>query len=64
MDLASSPLRCEDMVQAGRIAGLSEKECKVIISEVRDAVREWPKFAAEAEVMDEFVTKIGARLGV
>ena len=52
----------EDMVQAGRIAGLSEKECRAIISEVRDAVREWPRFAAEAEVKDEFVTKIGARL--
>ena len=52
----------EDMVQAGRIAGLPEKECKVIISEVRDAAREWPRFAAEAEVKDEFVTKIGARL--
>ena len=53
-----------DMVQAGRIAGLSEKECKVIISEVRDAVREWTKFAAEAEVKDEFVAKIGKRFEV
>ena len=51
-----------DMVQAGRIAGLSEKECKVLISKVRAAVREWPRFAAEAEVKDEFVTKIGNRL--
>ena len=53
-----------DMVQAGRIAGLSEKECKAIISEVRDAVREWTKFAAEAEVKDEFVAKIGKRFEV
>ena len=52
----------EDMVQAGKIAGLSEKERKVIISEVRDAVREWPRFAAEAEVKDEFTEKIGKRL--
>ena len=51
-------------MQAGRIAGLSEKECKVIISEVRDAVREWTKFAAEAEVKDEFVAKIGKRFEV
>ncbi len=52
----------EDMVQAGKIAGLSEKECRGIISEVREAVREWPRFAAEAEVKDEFVVKIGNRL--
>ena len=51
-----------DMVQAGRIAGLPAKECKGIISEVRDAVRTWPRFAAEAGVKDEFVSKIGARL--
>ena len=52
----------EDLVQAGKVAGLSEKECKVVISEVRDAVRAWPKFAEEAEVKEEFVAKIGARL--
>ena len=52
----------EDMIAAGRIADLRPKECESIISEVREAVRAWPRFAAEAEVKDEFVEKIQARL--
>ena len=52
----------EDMIAAGRIADLRPKECESIISEVREAVRVWPRFAAEAEVKDEFVEKIQARL--
>ena len=49
----------EDMIAAGRIGDLRPKECESIISEVREVVRAWPQFAAEAEVKDEFVTKIG-----
>lgn len=52
----------EDMIAAGRIADLRPKECGSIISEVREAVRAWPRFAAVAEVKDEFVEKIQARL--
>ena len=52
----------EDMIAAGRIGDLRPKECESIISEVREAVRAWPQFAAEAEVKDEFVEKIQARL--
>lgn len=52
-------IETEDILCSGKIAGLVEKECRKIIAEVRDAVAEWERFAAEAEVKDEFVTKIG-----
>lgn len=52
-----------DLIAAGRIAGLSTKECGTILAEVRAAVAEWPRFAAEAEVKDEFAVKIGQQLG-
>jgi len=52
----------QDMIDAGKIAGLDEKSCRAIIGDVRDAVRDWPRFAAEAEVKDEFVSKIGNML--
>lgn len=48
----------EDILCAGKVAGLSEKQCRIILSEVRDAVAEWKRFAEEAEVKDEFVAKI------
>lgn len=52
-------IETEDILCSGKIAGLVEKECRKIIAEVRDAVAEWERFASEAEVKDEFVTKIG-----
>lgn len=52
-------IETEDILCSGKIAGLAEKECRKIIAEVRDAVAEWERFASEAEVKDEFVTKIG-----
>ena len=48
-----------DLLAAGKVAGLDERTSRTIVSEVRDAVAAWPRFAAEAEVKDEFVTKIG-----
>ena len=53
----------EDMVAAGRVAGLNERECRALIAEVREAVAAWPRFAAGAEVKDEFTAAIGERLG-
>ena len=44
----------EDMIAAGKIAGLNEKIAKGIINEVREAVHEWPRFAAEAQVREDF----------
>ena len=49
-----------DLIAAGAIAGLDKGECQAIVSAVREAVRAWPTFAAEAEVKDEFVEKISA----
>ena len=54
----------DDLVACAARGNISSRRARAFISEVRDAVREWPKFAAEAEVKDEFVTKIGARLEV
>lgn len=54
----------EDMVASARVAGLSEKEARRVIGEVRAAVREWKRFAAEAGVRDGFVPTIAARLGI
>ena len=48
-----------DLLAAGKVAGLDERTARSIVSEVRDAVAAWTRFAAEAEVKDEFVTKIG-----
>ena len=44
----------EDMIACAKHANLSERKARAIIDEVRDAVREWPRFAAEAEVRDAF----------
>ena len=49
----------EDMIAAGQVAGLRRAECGDIVSEVREAVRNWPHFAAAAEVAVEIVDKIG-----
>ena len=51
-----------DMVAAGAVAGLDRGECESILADVRAAVAEWPRFAAEADVKDEFATKIGNQL--
>ena len=52
----------DDLVACAARGNITTRRARAFISEVRDAVREWPKFAAEAEVRDEFVAKIGARL--
>lgn len=42
-------------------SGVAERTlARQIVDQVRAAVEAWPKFAAEAEVSDEFATKIGA----
>jgi len=48
-----------DLLAAGKVAGLDERSCRSIVADVREAVRDWPKFAAEADVRGEFVEKIG-----
>ena len=52
----------EDMIAAGKSANLSALKAKKVIARVREAVAEWERFAAEAEVKDEFTVKISNRL--
>jgi len=52
-----------DLLAAGKVAGLDERSCRSIVADVREAVRDWPKFAAAAAVRGEFVEKIGNALG-
>ena len=48
----------DDLLAVAPQANLRERKARKIIAEVRDAVAEWKRFAAEAEVKDEFVAKI------
>lgn len=54
----------DDLVASARIAGLSEKETRRVIGEVRVAVKEWKTFAAEAGVREELVPVIATQLGI
>ena len=51
-----------DLLSCARFANLRERKARGVLDEVRAAVREWRRFAAEAEVRDDFVTKIETRL--
>ena len=48
----------EDFEQCARVATLKRGRAKVIVNEVRDAVANWPSFAAEARVSDDDTRKI------
>lgn len=48
----------EDMIMCAKEANLTPRKARAIIGQVREAVHEWPRFAAEAEVKDEFVGAI------
>ena len=49
----------DDLLAVAPQANLRERKARQIIDQVRAAVESWPAFAAEAEVSDEFATKIG-----
>ena len=51
-----------DMIECAKEANLSEAKARSIVNEVRGAVRDWPLFAAEAEVKGGFVEKIAFML--
>ena len=53
-----------DIPAGARFANMRERKAKAVLAEVRDAVHAWPRFAAEAEVREDFVGQIGARLGL
>jgi serine/threonine-protein kinase HipA len=52
----------EDILTCAHFANMRERKAKIILDEIKDVVREWPRFAAEAEVRDDFATAIGNRL--
>lgn len=52
----------EDLLAASKAAGVKPKKALAIIDRVREAVRAWPTFAAEAEVKDDFISSISTRL--
>lgn len=52
----------EDLIVCAAHGNISRRRANAFLGEVRDAVREWTRFAAEAEVKDEFGAKIGERL--
>lgn len=49
----------DDLLAVAPQANLRERKARQIVDQVRAAVESWPTFAAEAEVSDEFATKIG-----
>ena len=51
-----------DLLACARFANLRERKARAVLDEVRAAVCDWRRFAAEAEVRDDFVTKIETRL--
>ena len=52
----------EDILSCATFANLRPRKAKAVLDEVKDAVRAWPRFAAEAEVRDEFVAAIARQL--
>lgn len=57
-------IQIADLLAAGKVAGLSKRICLEIVDNVHTAVRDWMRFAAEAEVRDEFATLIDKRLSL
>ena len=51
-----------DLLACARFANMRERKARAVLDEVRAAVRDWSRFAAEAEVRDDFVAKIETRL--
>ena len=51
-----------DILSCATFANLRARKAKAVLDEVKDAIRAWPRFAAEAEVRDEFVAAIARQL--
>lgn len=54
----------DDILSCARFANMRERKARAVLDEVKSAVRDWPRFAAEAEVRDDFVAAISSQLGV
>ena len=55
----SLDVNLDDLVAVAPQANMRERKARQVIDQVRAAVADWSRFAAEAEVKDEFVDKIG-----
>lgn len=53
----------DDILSCAPFANLRERKARAVLDEIKDAVRAWPQFAAEAEVRDEYVASINQMLG-
>ena len=54
----------DDILACARFANMRERKAHSVLDEVKDAVRAWPRFAAEAEVRDDFVAAIARQIGI
>ena len=52
----------EDILSCATFANMRERKARAVLDEVRAAVRDWPRFASEAEVRGDFIDKIDTRL--
>ena len=52
----------EDMIACAARGNITSRRARSFLADVRAAVGEWPRFAAEAEVSDGFAVKIGNQL--
>jgi serine/threonine-protein kinase HipA len=51
-----------DILACARFANMRERKARAVLDEVRAAVRAWPRFAAEAEVREDFADQITRKL--
>ena len=51
-----------DILACARFANMRERKARAVLDEVRAAVRAWPRFAAEAEVREDFADQIARKL--
>ena len=54
----------DDILACARFANMRERKARSVLDEVKDAVRAWPRFAAEAEVRDDFTAAIARQIGM
>ena len=52
----------EDFVAAARTAGLARGRARDIVATVADAIRQWPRFAAEAATGDAWERAVASTL--
>ena len=52
----------DDILSCAPFANMRERKARAVLDEIKDAVRAWPQFAAEAEVRDEYVASISQML--